>query len=125
MTSRQSWLPGGAREWTWEAYCPGSRARPDGSVLSWSMTDLTAYREGGVIPYFINWGRSPHPAASAPAGCVLLELTAVHPDPARICSLLGALGLELPVVQGAAFRLKALVRTKRDVVELGSSEGGT
>ena len=102
----------------------GSRARPDGSLLSWSMTDLTAYREGGVVPYFINWGQSPHPAASAPAGCVLLELTAVHPDPGRVRSVLGALGVELPVIQGPAFRLEALVQTKWGVVKLGSSEGG-
>jgi len=51
-----------------------SRLLPDGSELTWTMTDLFAPREGGIIPYFINWGDSPHPAAGAPAGCVLLGL---------------------------------------------------
>ena len=100
------------------AIVSGSRTRADGSVLSWSMTDLMAHREGGVVPYFIDWGHSPHPAESAPQGCTLVELKAVHPDPPRIRSILGALGLDLPVDRGPEFHLKALVQSRKGLVEL-------
>jgi hypothetical protein len=96
----------------------GSRTRSDGTVLAWRMTDLMARREGGIIPYFIDWGHSPHPAESAPQGCTLLELNAEHPDPPRIRSLLSALGLDLPIKQGVSFRLKAVVQSKKGLVEL-------
>jgi Glyoxalase-like domain len=100
------------------AILSGSRTRADGSVLSWSMTDLMTRREGGVVPYFIDWGISAHPAESAPQGCTLLELEALHPDPLRIRSILGALGLDLPVAYGAQFRLKALVQSRKGMVAL-------
>lgn len=48
-----------------------SRERDDGTTLSWRMTDLRKARADGVIPFFIDWGGSPHPAAGAPAGCTL------------------------------------------------------
>jgi Glyoxalase-like domain len=100
------------------AILSGSRTRADGSVLSWSMTDLMAHREGGVVPYFIDWGHSSHPAESAPQGCTLVELKAVHPDPPRIRSILGALGLDLSVDRGPEFHLKGLVQSKKGLVEL-------
>ena len=100
------------------AILSGSRTRADGTVLSWSMTDLMAHREGGVVPYFIDWGHSPHPAESAPQGCTLVELKAVHPDPPRIRWILGALGLDLPVDRGQEFRLQALVQSRKGLVEL-------
>ena len=96
----------------------GSRTKPDGSVLSWSMTDLMAYREGGIVPFFINWGDSEHPAESAPKGCKLIELRAEHPDPGRIRSILGSLGIDVPVERGREFRLGALIQTPRGLVEL-------
>ena len=96
----------------------GSRTKPDGSVLSWSMTDLLTEREGGIVPYFIDWGASVHPAASAPRGCILKELKAEHPDPDRIRSILRAFELDLPIDYGRRFTLKAVVETKRGLVEL-------
>lgn len=51
--------------------------------------------------------------------CILVELKAVHPDAPRIRLILAALGVDLPVDQGAAFRLKALVQSKKGLLELG------
>jgi len=79
---------------------PGSRTKPDGSVLRWKMTDLTKDRKGGAIPYFIDWGHTPHPAASAPAGCRLQELTIFHPEAERISYLLSKLGITQKVEKG-------------------------
>lgn len=96
----------------------GQRAKPDGKILTWTLTDLEADREGGIVPFFIDWGYSPHPAQDAPFGCTLKELRAEHPNPDRIRAILDAFEIDLPVEYGKAFKLKAIVETKNGRVEL-------
>jgi hypothetical protein len=95
-----------------------SRNKPDGTVLAWTMTDLLRDRENGIVPYFINWGNSVHPAIGAPQGCTIKELRAIHPEPQRIISIMKALGLELPVIPGEKFALIANIETPNGMVEL-------
>jgi hypothetical protein len=95
-----------------------SRLRPDGTILAWKMSDPSMPREGGILPFFIDWGDSLHPALGAPQGCELVELRAEHPDPARICAALVALGIDLAVSPGAAPALVAIIATPRGPVEL-------
>ena len=40
----------------------GSRQRADGVVLSWRFTDPRTVAFDGLIPFFIDWGKTPHPA---------------------------------------------------------------
>lgn len=96
----------------------GSRRRADGVELSWRMAGADAPRMGGVIPFLIDWNGSPHPGASTPGGCRLLEFHAEHPDAARARVVLEALGLEIPVLEGAAPRLVARLETPRGEVTL-------
>jgi hypothetical protein len=95
-----------------------SRTRPDGTLLRWSMSDLFADRLGGIVPFFINWGGSPHPAQSAPMGCTLEGLRAEHPEPERVRVVLKALGIDLPVSYGKEVLLVADLRTARGRVQL-------
>jgi len=97
---------------------PRSRQRPDGTVLRWTMTDSLAPREGGVIPFFIDWGDSPHPSRGIPDGGRLVRLQARHPEPARVRALLAALGVELDVESGAAPGLIATIATPAGTIEL-------
>jgi len=46
----------------------GSRERPDGVLLEWTYTDPRVMVGGGIVPFLIDWGRSPHPASGAAAG---------------------------------------------------------
>jgi hypothetical protein len=96
----------------------GSRTKPDRSVLSWKMTDLMKFRENGIVPYFINWGISEHPAEGAPKGCVLKELKAEHPNPNHLNSVLKAFGLDLQITHGKSASLTARIETKKGIVEL-------
>lgn len=96
-----------------------SRERPDGSVLKWTMTDPTKSREAGILPYFIHWGDSPHPAASSPGGCTLVAIKARHPDAVRIRRLLRTLGLDLGVEPGSSPALVATIRTPKGDIDLG------
>ena len=97
----------------------GSRVRADGQLLSWRFTDPRVVVEGGVVPFLIDWGRTPHPALSAPRGAILQGLRAEHPEPGRAAGAISALGLDLPAARGREPALIATIQTPRgEVVEL-------
>jgi hypothetical protein len=95
---------------------PGSRIRPDGSTLRWKMTDLTKDRKAGAIPYFIDWGDTSHPAASAPSGCKLRELKVFHPEAETIRYLLSKLGLDQNVERGPVSFEATILSPKGEIV---------
>ena len=57
-----------------------SRARPDGDTLHWRLSDPMALPVGGIVPFVIDWGTTPHPSTALPNDCKLLELVVSHPD---------------------------------------------
>ena len=96
----------------------GSRKRPDGVVLSWRYTDPNVVLEDRLVPYFIDWGTSPHPAMTAAPGLSLRALRAEHPDPERAARTLRQLGLDLPVRRGAKPSLIATIDSPKGRIEL-------
>jgi hypothetical protein len=80
----------------------GSRQQPDGNRLDWTLTDLRCVVAGGVVPFFIDWKSSPHPALHAPKGAVLVALVIEHPDAEMVRRMLHAIGIDLPVEVGPA-----------------------
>ena len=96
----------------------GSRQTPDGVTLRWQSTNPNPLIEDGLVPFFIDWGSSPHPAASAPRGPALLSLRAEHPEPGRIERALAVLGVTLPVSRASRPGLIATLSTERGEVEL-------
>ncbi|MGH9367657.1 MAG: VOC family protein [Thermoanaerobaculia bacterium] len=96
----------------------GGRRRPDGAVLSWRFTDPHTLISDGLVPFFIDWGRSPHPAATAAPGATLVGLRAEHPEPRSVEGALRRLGVDLPVTRGTAPALIAVIRSPRGLVEL-------
>ena len=96
----------------------GSRRRPDGILLTWFLTDPTPALGDGIVPFFIDWGESPHPAATAARGAMLVGLRAEHPDPERVGKMLDAVGVALDVSAAASPALVAELETPRGRVEL-------
>lgn len=96
----------------------GSRTRADGVTLHWRLTDPMPLLADGLVPFFIDWGESPHPADSAPAGVRFVALRAEHPEPDRAQAMLDAVGVELEVRRGVRPALIALLETPRGPVEL-------
>ncbi len=96
----------------------GSRRRPDGVLLAWQYTNPRIVVAEGIVPFFIDWGKTPHPAASAAEGASLIDLRAEHPDPGRVQAVLGQLGLDLPVKKGPKPALAATINSPRGRVEL-------
>ena len=100
------------------AVTAGSRRRPDGVLLSWQFTDPSVAIGDGIVPFFIDWGSSPHPALSAARGATLIGLRAEHPDAQRIQQMLQQLGLKLTVSKGSLPALIATIDGPRGRVEL-------
>ena len=98
----------------------GSRKRPDGVVLSWRYTDPRVILADRLVPYFIDWGASPHPSATAPKGVTLLGLRAAHPEADRVQGMLRQLGLDLAVGRGPNPALIATFDSPKGRVELRS-----
>jgi hypothetical protein len=96
----------------------GSRRRTDGVLLSWRYTDPRKVLADGLVPFFIDWRESPHPAQTAAQGASLIALRAQHPDAQGVQRLLRELGLELPVQAGATPALIAIIESPRGRVEL-------
>ena len=98
---------------------PGSRRTPTGVLLSWHVTDQRAVAaNNGLVPFFIDWGNTPHPATSAAAGATLLSLRGEHPNAENVQRMLTELGLELPVVKRERPSLVATILGARGRVEL-------
>jgi hypothetical protein len=102
------------------AVIPGSRKRPDGVVLTWTYTDPNTVLGDRLIPYFIDWGASPHPSETAAKGVTLTSLRAEHPDAARVQAMLTQLGLALRVTRGPKPSLIATFDSPKGKVELKS-----
>lgn len=111
-------------------YDPGdvtdfSRATPEGGTLAWQL----AYRHytrtqmgagSGAVPFLIDWLDSTSPAASAPAGCELVELHAEATDPPAVAKHLQAVGIDpkdLQLAKGPRDRLVAVIKTPKGIVE--------
>jgi hypothetical protein len=96
----------------------GSRKRLDGVALSWRYTDPSVVTADRIVPYFIDWGTTPHPALSAANGATLIGLRAEHPDVRRVRNMLDQLGLHLPIQQGATPALIATLSSPKGRIEL-------
>lgn len=96
----------------------GGRERPDGSRLSWTVSDPWAGRAGGVVPFFIDWGSTEHPAGRLPNVCTFKGIRVEHPQPVAVTAWLDALGLDVAVSEGDTPRVIATIQTPRGEIEL-------
>ncbi len=76
---------------------PMSRTRPDGVRLAWAVQHARSKAYPDLVPFAIDWMGSPHPAGTTPAGCTLLELAVLHPDPDPLGEIYLTLGLSVEV----------------------------
>jgi hypothetical protein len=99
---------------------PGSRQRPDGSVLNWKSLPLKD-DEHGVLPFFIEWGTATlHPSQDSPKGCDIDSLEITTPNPASLGSLGKTLDLDVSIGQSKTRRLIARLHGPSGSVRLQS-----
>lgn len=96
----------------------GQREKPDGTVISWKLTDPYALPFDGAIPFLIHWGDTPHPAGAVPKGGKLVSLTIFHPEAQKIREAL-TLIQAVPLVKfGNDFKIQASIRIDDRIVIL-------
>jgi len=85
----------------------GHREDAEGNLLTWRSTRnaLTA----GLVPFLLDWGDTPHPAATAPGGLTLRSLHIEHPEPESLLQPLAAVGADVEVRRASAPALVALI----------------
>ncbi len=98
----------------------GGRRLPNGSWLGWRVLGLSGHPYGGLVPFFIDWGESRHPARTAPRGGTLTAVELVHPQAERLHSFLDGLGLAIPVSRGDRPALRASIDAAGGNVVLSS-----
>jgi hypothetical protein len=96
----------------------GNRQKPDGTILSWSLTDPRLGPGDGLVPFFIEWQSSSHPSIDAAQGPDLIDLRGEHPDPEHVQTLLVRLGIELPISLAEKPALVATFRNAKVQFEL-------
>jgi hypothetical protein len=86
---------------------PGSRQRPDGSILNWKSLPLKE-DEHGILPFFIEWNASTvHPSLDSPQGCGIDSLQITTPNPASAGAMSKKLHLDVAIGQSKVARLMA------------------
>src|SRR6266446_8508761 len=103
-----------------EGPTPGSRKRPDGSVLHWKTVNLKD-DANGMLPFFIEWSaNSPHPSADAPSGCQLLRFELLTPDPAALAKTTAKVMLAAPIAKGSSPQLHAVISGHKGQLDITS-----
>jgi hypothetical protein len=98
----------------------GARSRPDGKILNWRLFHLRDDR-GGLLPFFIEWGRdSIHPAADAPSGCRLEHFQLQSPASSELERACRSLALDIIVEPGEKPRMLARIASPKGLVEITS-----
>jgi glyoxalase-like protein len=96
----------------------GSRRRPDGVLLAWRLTVAPSLTADGIVPFFIDWGKTQHPATSLSNKCKLVAIRAEHPNAKAIGTGLSGLGLNIKIDTAPAPALIATIQTPNGPVEL-------
>ncbi|HWT96106.1 MAG TPA: VOC family protein [Terriglobales bacterium] len=90
----------------------GGRTLPNGNWLGWKLFGLKNHGFGALVPFFIDWMESVHPAKSAPRGGSFVKLEARSPEPEKLRDLYRLLGLDIAVIAAAAPGLSATIESR-------------
>ncbi len=103
----------------------GSRRTTAGDLLQWRTLGVSAGKEyGGLMPFFIDWGDTPHPATTSPQGARLVSLVVEHPEPDRLRDLFRELGVGVPVQRGSQRSIVAEIESGANRVSLRGAGHG-
>ena len=94
------------------------RTRPDGTRLDWACLYMDHPVFGEMIPFGIDWKNSPHPSATTPKGCQLLDFVALHPRAEELSDIYRAMGVPVEVRIATTAGFLATLETPRGKVVL-------
>ena len=97
----------------------GGRLLPDGKWLGWQCFGLNGHPFGALVPFFIDWLDSTHPAMTAPRGGTLSQVDVFSPDAEQLGALYAALGIGITVRQAETSGLTMTLQSPRGDHVLG------
>ncbi len=102
---------------------PMRRSTADGDELGWTVVTLGGHDLGGVVPFAIDWGASPHPSATAPPGPELVSFAVSSPRADEVQAVIDRLGLDegVEVRDGPEPELRAVLACAGGLVELAGA----
>ena len=96
---------------------PMSRAKPDGSLLTWRLALPAGF--DGVMPFLIEWEPgAAHPSASLGVGCSIGQIEGFHPDSDLLAPALSSIDAPYRVHPGDRPGLRAVIDTPNGAVTL-------
>ncbi|SER77870.1 Glyoxalase-like domain-containing protein [Propionibacterium cyclohexanicum] len=104
---------GDVREW--------SRESPEGELLEWRVAFNSELPFGGLQPFLIDWGNTPHPSFNTALETLsVVELRLEHPSPEQLSQALSGLGLQVipPISFGLVPTIFLTVDTPRGQISL-------
>ena len=93
-----------------------TRLQSDGTPLRWRLLQIHGHDFGDYLPFFIDWGSSPHPSIAMPSH-VSVESFLVSHASAKLASIYDSLGIPVTVQQGPS-RMVLTLRSERGEVVL-------
>jgi hypothetical protein len=89
----------------------GGRTLPNGRQIDWKLFFVRNHGFGALVPFFIDWVGSDHPARTAPRGGSLVKLDVFSPEPEKLSDIYRILGLDIPVTRASFPALSAIVES--------------
>lgn len=97
---------------------PTRRATPDGGMLEWELLFVGGHRFGPLVPFFIDWLESPHPATTNPVAGTFQRLEIRSPEASALNVIFEGLGVDARAEQANEPGLAAHIETGRGAVTL-------
>lgn len=92
-----------------------------GDLLEWELLFLGGHEFPSLVPFFIDWLQTPHPATQAAPAGQFLELVLRSPQHAELAAVLKGLDVSVRVENAAAPELEARIQVGGAVIALTSS----
>lgn len=90
----------------------GGRTLPNGNRLGWKLFGVRNHCLGALVPFFIDWTDSEHPARTAPRGGSLVKLEVFSPEPKKLRQIYRVLGLDFGVASAPVPGLSVTVESR-------------
>jgi hypothetical protein len=97
------------------------RRTPSDDVLEWELLFLGGHEFPSLIPFFIDWLDTPHPATRNPSGGQFLELVLRSPRHVELAAVVKDLGIAVRVEAAAGPELEARIQVGSEAISLKSS----
>ena len=102
---------------------PTERLTPDGDLLKWELLFLGGHQFPGLVPFFIDWLDTPHPATTNPVAGRFASLEISTPDAEELTVFFNGLGMSVPVQAAETVDISAVIETDNGEVRLSKASG--